>query len=100
MHKAEGPSNYFFQLFHTLSSLADKEKKNLCPNFLGNTPDCTQSPCSRWNKFIYIPVLVVVLLLCSHFHNNVPPEPQQNVSMAAVWGAITCLGHSNVVFIL
>ena len=22
------------------------------------------------------------------------PEPQQNVSMAAVWGAITCLGHS------
>ena len=53
-----------------------------------------------WNKFIYIPVLVVVLLLSSHFHNDVPPEPQQNVSMAAVWGATTCLGHSNVVFIL
>ena len=52
------------------------------------------------NKFIYIPVLVVVLLLCSNFHNDVPPEPQQNVSMAAVWGAITCLGHSNVLFIL
>ena len=33
------------------------------------------------------------------FHNDVPPEPQQNVSMAAIWGAITCLGHSNVVFI-
>ena len=49
---------------------------------------------------MYIPVLVVVLLLCSHFHNDFPPEPQQNVSMAAVWDAITCLGHSNVVFIL
>ena len=35
-----------------------------------------------------------------HFHNDVPPEPQQNVSMAAVLGAIPCLGHSNVVFIL
>ena len=49
---------------------------------------------------MYIPVLVVVLLLCSHFHNDVPPEPQQNVSMAEVWGAITCLGHSNVVLML
>ena len=49
---------------------------------------------------MYIPVLVVVLLLCSHFHNDVLPEPQHNVSMAAVWGAITCLGHSNVEFIL
>ena len=49
---------------------------------------------------MYIPVLVVVMLLCSHFHNDVAPEPQQNVSMAAVLGAITCLGHSNVVFIL
>ena len=39
MHKEEGPSNYFFQLFHTLSSRADKERNNLCPNFLGNTPD-------------------------------------------------------------
>ena len=33
-------------------------------------------------------------------HNDVPPEPQQNVSMAVVRGAITCHGHSNVVFIL
>ena len=101
MHKAERHSNYFFQLFHTLSSWADKERNNLCPNYLGNIPDWTQkSPCSRWNSFIYIPVLVVVLFLCSHSHNDLPPEPQQNVSMAAVWGAITCLGHSNVVFIL
>ena len=47
-----------------------------------------------------LPVLVVVLLLFSHSHNDVPPEPQQNISLAAVWGAITCLGHNNVVFIL
>ena len=43
---------------------------------------------------------VVVLLLCSHSHNDVPPEPQRNVSMAAVWGPSTCLGYSNVVFIM
>ena len=49
------------------------------------------------NYFYY---MVILLLLCSYFHNDVPPEPQQNVSMDAVWGAITCLGHSNVVFIL
>ena len=33
MHKAEGLSNYFFQLFHTLSSCAAKERNILCPNF-------------------------------------------------------------------
>ena len=39
-HKAERPSNYFFQLFHTLSGEADKE--NLCPNCVRNTSDGTQ----------------------------------------------------------
>ena len=28
------------------------------------------------------------LLLCSHSPNDVPPEPQRNVSIAAVWGAV------------
>ena len=37
---------------------------------------------------LYIPVLVVVLLLCFHSYNNVPPEPQRNECMAAVWGAV------------
>ena len=36
-HKAERPSNYVFQLFHTLSGWADKERSNLCPNFVRNT---------------------------------------------------------------
>ena len=29
-----------------------------------------------------------LLLLCSHSPNGVPPEPQQNVSIAAVRGAV------------
>ena len=29
-----------------------------------------------------------LLLLCSHSHNDVPPEPQRNISMAAVRGAV------------
>ena len=39
MHKAECPSNYFFQHFHTLSGWADKKRSNLCPNFARNTQD-------------------------------------------------------------
>ena len=34
MHKAERSSNYFFQHFHTPSGSADKERSNLCPNFV------------------------------------------------------------------
>ena len=30
----------------------------------------------------------LLLLLCFHSHNNVPPEPQRKISMAAVWGAL------------
>ena len=29
-----------------------------------------------------------MLLLCSHSHNDVTPEPQRNVSLCAVWGAV------------
>ena len=29
-----------------------------------------------------------MLLLCSHSSNDVPPEPQRNVSIAAVRGAV------------
>ena len=29
-----------------------------------------------------------LLLLCSHSHNDVPPEPKQNVFMAEVRGAV------------
>ena len=32
--------------------------------------------------------LSVLLLLCSHSPNDVPPEPQRNVSIAAVRGAV------------
>ena len=39
MHKTERPSNHFFQLFHTQSGSADKERSNLNPNFVRNTPD-------------------------------------------------------------
>ena len=31
---------------------------------------------------------LIMLLLCSHSHNDVPPEPQRNISMAAVRGAV------------
>ena len=38
MHKAERPSNYFFQLFHTYQ--AEQIKKQVtCVKFLGNTPE-------------------------------------------------------------
>ena len=30
----------------------------------------------------------MVLLLCSHSHNDVPPKAQRNISMAAVRGAM------------
>ena len=42
---------------------------------------------------------VVLLLLCSHSHNDVPHEPQRNVSVAAMRGAVR-LSVSNVVFVL
>ena len=29
-----------------------------------------------------------MLLMCSNYHNDVPREPQQNISMAAVRGAM------------
>ena len=29
-----------------------------------------------------------VLLLCSHYPNDIPPEPQQNVSISAVRGTV------------
>ena len=32
--------------------------------------------------------LLLLLLLCSHSLNDVPPEPQRNVSIAAVRGAV------------
>ena len=31
---------------------------------------------------------LLLLLLCSHSPNDVPPEPQQNVSISAVRGAV------------
>ena len=37
--KVQRPSNYFFQLFYALSGRADKERSNLCPDFVRNTPD-------------------------------------------------------------
>ena len=33
-------------------------------------------------------MLLLFLLLCSHSPNDVPPEPQRNVSIAAVRGAM------------
>ena len=33
-------------------------------------------------------MIPLLLLLCSHSPNDVPPEPQWNVSIAAVWGAV------------
>ena len=32
--------------------------------------------------------MILLLLLCSHSPNDVPPEPQRNVSIAAVRGAM------------
>ena len=32
--------------------------------------------------------LCLLLLLCSHSPNDVPPEPEQNVSIAAIRGAV------------
>ena len=58
------------------------------------------SPCFRWNKFIYIPALVVVLLLCSHSHNDVPPNLSETYPWPQYVVPSTSLGHSNVVFIL
>ena len=33
-------------------------------------------------------IFIILLLLCSHSPNDVPPEPQRNVSIAAVRGAM------------
>ena len=45
-----------------------------------------------------------LLLLCSHSPNDVPPEPQRNVSIAAVLGAVRPfkggLFHCYILFIL
>ena len=38
------------------------------------------------NSFGY--AVHLLLLLCSHSPNDVPPEPQRNVSIAAVRGAV------------
>ena len=38
-------------------------------------------------KYIGLTV-ILLLLLCSHSPNDVPPEPQRNVSIAAVRGAV------------
>ena len=35
-----------------------------------------------------MPVPELLLLLCFHSPNDVPPEPQRNVSIAAVQGAV------------
>ena len=32
--------------------------------------------------------MTLFLLLCSHSLNDVPPERQQNISIATVWGAV------------
>ena len=98
MHKAEGPSNYFFNSFTHYQ--AEQIKKGIiCVQIfkvIHQTEPSRVHVLGGTSSFTYLSWL----LLCSHFHNDVPPEPQQNVSMAAVWGAITCLGHSSVVFIL
>ena len=44
----------------------------------------------------FIPNLQANLLLCSHSPNDVPPEPQRNVSIAAVRGAVR---PSNVMYL-
>ena len=101
MHKAEGPSNYFFNSFTHYQ--AEQIKKGIiCVQifYVIHQTEPSRVHVLGGTSSFTLPVLVVVLLLCSHFHNDLPPESQQNVSMAAVWGAITCLGHSNVVFIL
>ena len=62
---AERPSNYFFQLFHTLSSCADKEGSNLCPNFVGNkASQAIQSPRT-------VPFFLLVSLLDGYSFPNV-----------------------------
>ena len=33
-------------------------------------------------------LILLILLWCSHSPNEVPPEPQWNVSIAMVWGAM------------
>ena len=40
---------------------------------------------------------ILMLLLCSHSPNDVPPKPQQNISIAAVRGAVRL---SNTILIL
>ena len=35
----------------------------------------------------------ILLLLCSHSPNDVPLEPQRNVSIAVVWGAMCPSNH-------
>ena len=38
MHKAERPSNYFFSTLSHIIRLSSKERCNLCPDVVGNTP--------------------------------------------------------------
>ena len=33
-------------------------------------------------------VTLVVVVFCSHSPKDVSPEPQRNISIAAVWGAV------------
>ena len=47
-----------------------------------------------------LPVLVVVLLLCSHSHKDVPPNLSGTYPWPRYLVPSTCLGHSNVVLIL
>ena len=63
-------------------------------------------PCKFWYVIpdhclsIYFQSVFRLLLLCSHSSNDVRPEPQRNVSIAAVRGAfIKCCapGHTRVV---
>ena len=48
--------------------------------------------CTYWNRLNELNVdfeeLLLLLLFCSHSSNDVPPEPQRNVSIAAVRGAV------------
>ena len=63
MHKAERPSNYFFfsNTFTHNQAEHKKERSNLCPNFVRNTPDLnTLESTFKVEQVHFTPVLVPV----------------------------------------
>ena len=84
------------QLCHIniLKEYVDRNGSNVAPvNVISSVPqkqsemNCEEVDCEETNFHKTDPTCSK-LLLCSHFPNDVPPEPQRNVSLAAVRGAV------------